>query len=718
MSTSRPVNVLQPDEKLALLNEIGRMALASDDLEDLFRSSVSLLKGRLDLQYVMVGTFDFADGTILTRATAGLTPELASRHVRQPIGDGIIGEVSRTGRTVVVNDVSQAPHYLESIPDTRSEMCIPLLVSGAPVGFLNLESDRLGAFARADVELLEAVGSFLGQAIRNARLRMELKESRNYLESVLQNAGDAILTLDAAGRIRTCNRAAELLMGVRPGVATLSGLVHSVEHPREPLETLYGRVLAGHVVQGVRIQLMPRGANEARIVELSMAPIRDGQGSPGGISCILRDVTEKIRNEESLKQNLAAVQLLNEVGKEMTGILALDDLLNRIAVLMRRVLEYEILGIFLYRPEDKTLELKVAIGYAAETIEKWRRIPVGTALLGHAVRDRKPLVSSDMQSDPRAISALTVDGQWTRSEVAVPLISRDRLLGGLVVESCSSDYFSAEYVQILETLASQIAVSIENAQLFEEVRAKEKKLETDFALARDLQSSMLPVEIRDPDGFEIAAAYKPAESLGGDYYDLVWLEDNRLGIAVGDVSGKGVAAAMTMAATRSALRFAARMISSPSQVLYHVNRRLYRDVKNRTYVSLFYGVLDVETRHFRWSNGGHFPPLVLRRDGAVLELSKGGTLIALFDKSQYSSGRTLLAAGDVACFYTDGVIEARNLAEEEFGRDRLLDVLRRKSRQPAKEIVKSITSELRKFTRGADQHDDITVLVLRVREDA
>jgi PAS domain S-box-containing protein len=717
MPTARPVTSLQPDEKLALLNEIGRMALTATDVDELFRASAGLLKRRLDLQYVMVGTFDFADRSIITRATAGLTAELALRHVRQYLDDGIIGEVSRTGRTVVVNDVTQDARYLESIPDTRSEMCIPLMVSGAPIGFLNIESSRIGAFERADVELLETVGSFLGQAIRNADLRAELQESRNYLESLVQNAGDAILTLDPGGRIRTWNHAAEALLGTAPADLTLSDMLNSVEHPREPLETLYGRVLGGDVVQGVRIGITPRPGGEPRTLELSMAPVRDGKGGAHGMSCILRDVTEKIRNEQRLQRNLAAMQLLNEVGKEMTAILELDDLLNRIAVLMRRVVEYEILGIFLHRPGDM-LELRVAIGYAEETIEKWRRIPVGTALLGHAVRDRVTIVSQDMQADPRAVSALTADGHWTRSEVAVPLISRDRLLGGLIVESSSPDYFSPGYVQILETLASQIAVSIENAQLFEEVRAKEKKLEMDFALARDLQSSMLPVEIRDPDGFEIAAAYKPAESLGGDYYDLVWLEDNRLGIAVGDVSGKGVAAAMTMAATRSALRFAARIITSPSQVLYHVNRRLHRDVKNRTYVSLFYGVLDVGTRQFRWSNGGHFPPLVLRRDGSVLELSKGGTLIALFDKSRYASGRTRLAPGDVACFYTDGIIEARNATDEEFGKERLVDVLRRKSRQSAKDIVRAITGELKKFTRGADQHDDITAVILRVREDA
>ena len=279
------------------------------------------------------------------------------------------------------------------------------------------------------------------------------------------------------------------------------------------------------------------------------------------------------------------------------------------------------------------------------------------------------------RNDGRVIRAKTLDGRWTQSEVAVPIISRDRLLGGIVVESSNPRFFKTEQVQILETLASQMAVTIDNAQLFQQLLAKEQKLEADFGLARDLQSSMLPLSMPEMGDFDFAAIYKPAESLGGDYYDFLWLDSEHLGLAIGDVSGKGVAAAMTMAATRSALRFAARVNSSPSQVLYHVNRRLYRDVKNRTYVSLFYGTLDIKTRWFRWSNGGHFPPVLIHADGRREDLSRGGTVLALFDKSRYAAAQTLLRSGDVLCFYTDGVIEAWNQSEEEFGRQRLEEVL-------------------------------------------
>lgn len=406
-------------------------------------------------------------------------------------------------------------------------------------------------------------------------------------------------------------------------------------------------------------------------------------------------------------------QVINEVAKEMTAILDLDELLGRIAVLIRRAIEYEILGIFLFRPDRDLMELKVAIGYAEETIEKWKYLPMGRGLLGNAALARKTLVSTDLANDPRAISAKTADGRWTRSEVAIPLISRHKLLGGLVVESCEPGYFEPMRVEILETLGRHMAVGIDNAQLFEQLLAKEQKLEADFALARDLQASMLPLTMPGRKGLQVGSLYKPAESLGGDYYDFMWLDDRLLAFAIGDVSGKGVAAAMTMAATRSALRFAARRDSAPSQVLFHVNRRLFRDVKKRTYISLFYGILDLGRHVCRWTNGGHLPPLLIRKDGSYVELATGGVPVALFDTSHYSTGRVQIRPGDLLFCYTDGVTEALNTNDEEFGRDRLIGALKSSAGQGAREILRHVYAELRKFTRGSRQHDDIAAFVIQ-----
>ena len=425
-------------------------------------------------------------------------------------------------------------------------------------------------------------------------------------------------------------------------------------------------------------------------------------------------ITASLYEEKS--RNALARQVLNEVAKDMTAILELDELLGRMAILIRRVIEYEILGIFLYNPEVDVMELKVAIGYSKETIKRWSILPMGRGLLGHAVLARKTLVSSDLAHDPRAISAETIDGRWTQAEVAIPLISRRRLLGGLVVESCDPHYFIPEHIEILDTLARQMAVAIDNAQLFQQLTAKEHKLEADFALAKDLQASMLPVSMPNYPGYQFSSMYRPAESLGGDYYDFLFLSEDQLALVIGDVSGKGVAAAMTMAAARSALRFAVRFNSAPSQVLYHINRRLFRDLKKRNYVSLFYGVLDLKARMLRWSNAGHLPPILVRADESVEELAKGGFPVAMFDKSRYAGGQVRLAPGDVIFSYTDGLTELLNKNGEEFGRDRLIGILRNNAQLPAKEILRAVNGEVRKFGRGMKPQDDLTIFVVKVCE--
>ena len=713
---STSLSSLSSEDKVALLNEVGSMVLSSTDLDGLLGGLANLFHETLGLQYVMIGTIDHKKGEVSIRKAAGVDPVLIDRKKALSLREGIIGQAIDEGRSVVVNDVLKSSRYVRVIPTTRSEMCIPLKVREQRLGFLNLESDLVGAFDRVDVEFFEAVGSFLGQAIRNTQLRQELNASKHYIESVIENAGDAIVTFDTQGRILTWNSAAERVFGRPRGTVMWRNVADLIQSPIEGLRSIQERVLSGEVIDS--LQMKNHGADGAlQTLELSMAPVRDPAGDVIGISGIIRDVTEKIRAQSDMERNLKIKQLLIEIAKEMTAILDLDDLLHRVDTLLQRVIEYEVLAIFLYDTETDALQLKVSIGYGQDTISRYRRLPLGVGVLGRACKERRTILSSRQSDDPEAVRGRTADGTWTESELAVPIISQDRLLGGLAVESRDAGYFKAEHVDILEAMASHIAVSIDNARLFEEVRVKEQKLESDFALARDLQFSMLPISMPSLENFEVAAAYKSAESLGGDYYDFVWLEPKQLAMAIGDVSGKGVAAAMTMAATRSALRFAARLHSSPSQVLYHVNRRLYRDVKKRTYVTLFYAVLDVATRMIRWSNAGHFPPMLLRKDGTLEELSKGGVPVALFDRSRYVAATTQLDPGDVLCFYTDGVVEATNATGEELGKERLSRILMQASARPAREILGAVMADVEDFMEDAShQNDDITMLILKVHE--
>ena len=624
------------------------------------------------------------------------------------------------------------------------------------VGFLEFETDGSGPLETDRLELLETVGNILALSIANRRLARELENARTLLE--VSRELTSILELDPLlDKIAQITRkfidyelfAILLVDAEREQFVWKTSIGYSEEfHRRFERLSLHdgiigkvARTRTAVVVDDVALEpdyvpirtasgsypaselALPLVAKDRVVGVLVIESTQKGYFQPHHLRLLTPlapQIALAIENAslyEVASRDALTKQVMSGIGREMTHILELDELLNRIAVLMRRVIVYEILGIFLYDAEAELLELKVAVGYDEETIGRIRRLRLGQGLLGHAALERATIVTADLARDPRAIPARTVDGRDTRSEVAVPIIFRDRLLGVVVVESSDPYYFTPERVQILEALASQMAVSINNAQLFQQVLQKEQKLEADFALARDLQSSMLPVAVPELEGFEVASAYRPAESLGGDYIDYIWLDKGVLGLAIGDVSGKGVAAAMTMAAARSALRFAARINTSPSQVLYHTNRRLYRDVKKRMFITLFYATLDLGSRTLRWSNAGHHPPLLLRADGTREELEKGGTVLALFDKSRYESEQTELRPGDLLCCYTDGVIEARNPQDEEFGKARLEEILHKKAGSPAKEVVRVVMAELKRFARGAGQHDDIALFVLRTREN-
>ncbi len=560
------------------------------------------------------------------------------------------------------------------------------------------------------------------------------------LDRLLQRAGEsirrfidydlfAVLLIDPTRKAFVCKAASgfstESLKDLQ-GLNTDEGLVGRAVRTRSPVlvedvdqESDYRPIRAGNGQSPSSELVVPLIFKDSVVGVLVLWSFRAGFFSEWDLyrlKPLAAQIAVSIENAslyEEKSRDVLTRRVLYEVGKDMTAILEFDELLSRMAVLIRRVIEYEILGVFLYNRARDVMELKVAIGYADETIQRWRDLPVGRGLLGHAALARKTIVSPDLASDPRAISAKTADGRWTRSEVAIPLISRHRLLGGLVVESCEPHYFDDERVEILDTLARQMAVAIDNAALFEELLAKEQKLKADFAMARDLQTSMLPVGMPQVAGLSFASLYRPAESLGGDYYDFLWLDEQHLGIAVGDVSGKGVAAAMTMVAARSALRFAARLNTAPSQVMYHINRRLFRDLKQRNYVSLFYAVLEVNSQSCRWSNAGHLPPILLHADGSMEELSKGGLPIAMFDRARYDSGKIRLRAGDLLLLYTDGVSEAEDPSGEEFGKDRLVSALTKTAGQSAKEVLRAVNKDLRKFRRGRPQRDDVTLLVIK-----
>jgi sigma-B regulation protein RsbU (phosphoserine phosphatase) len=377
---------------------------------------------------------------------------------------------------------------------------------------------------------------------------------------------------------------------------------------------------------------------------------------------------------DELRQRTRELRTLIEIGHEITSILDLDRLLQAIAPLLDRVISYEFLLVGLIDEETEEFVWHVEYGYGVEKCERASRSKVSKGVVGRAVRERRTQIVSDVLRDADYFVTDNWRDQGQRSEIAVPLIYEEKVIGVVALEHCRTNAFNEYHARILENVANPLSIALVNAKLYAQHVKREQILENEILMGRDVQRAMIP----DPPavkGYEIAARLEPALNLSGDFYDYIPLSDNRLGLLIGDVSGKGVRAAMGMAAARSLLRSAARRGGGPSRVMRDANTRLHRDLSANLLLTLVYAVLDTEQKVLQYCNAGHNPPYLVRASGKWRQLKTGGLLLGAFDKQQYKTENLQLEKGDLLFFYTDGMVEARAPEREEFGDERVVDFL-------------------------------------------
>jgi sigma-B regulation protein RsbU (phosphoserine phosphatase) len=333
---------------------------------------------------------------------------------------------------------------------------------------------------------------------------------------------------------------------------------------------------------------------------------------------------------------------LHEIGKETASILDLDVLLQRLAEIVKRVIDYEMFGILLLDEERDELVLRKSVNFGLA--KERTRIAVTEGLCGAAVRSREPVVVGDVRKDPRYVSLVPE----TRSELVVPLIHKDRVIGVLDLESPVLDRFTEQDVKVLTPLASQVAIAVENARLYAEIRKNEDRLGRELRIAREIQHALFPEGSPSGPGWEASAHFRPARELGGDLYDFYDMGSGHLGVATGDVAGKGVPAALYAAFASGTIRARAFERRAPADLMQRVNRSL------------------------RLANSGLPYPFHYRaaeKRAAPLEVS--GLPLGTFDGVSYDEVSVGLAKGDVVVFYTDGLVEARR-GRAEYGPERLL----------------------------------------------
>ncbi len=419
---------------------------------------------------------------------------------------------------------------------------------------------------------------------------------------------------------------------------------------------------------------------------------------------------------DELRQRTREMRTLIEIGHEITSILDLDKLLNHMAPLLDRVIDYEFLLVGLIDEPRQELVWHIEEGYGAQKRERATRTKLMHGIVGRAVRERRTQISNDVLRDPDYYLADSWKDLGQRSEVAVPLLYEDKIIGVLALESNRTNAFNEFHGRLLENIANNLSIAIVNARLYAEHVEREKQLEHEILMARDVQRSMIPETAPHIKGFEIAARLEPALNLSGDFYDYVPLSDKRMGIMIGDVSGKGVRAAMGMAASRSILRSVARRGHGPARILRDANMRLHRDLGRQLLLTMVYALLDAETKTLQYCNAGHNPPLHVSSSGRYRAMKTGGLLLGVFDKQSYKSETLNLERGDVIFFYTDGLVEAHTPSPDavDFGEARIIDLVVKNRHLKASALIDTVISRINEFTAGAHQHDDLSLLVIKV----
>jgi phosphoserine phosphatase RsbU/P len=417
---------------------------------------------------------------------------------------------------------------------------------------------------------------------------------------------------------------------------------------------------------------------------------------------------------EHEREYTSTLETLAEVGREFGAILNLDELLTRIATLTRRVVDYRTFGILLLNDETGELEMKVAVRYGDKVTVP--RVKLGTGLVGYAALHKEAVLVPNVAEDPRYIRLV----EDARSELVIPLMLKDRCIGVFDLESPELDAFTKEHVEILTLLASQAAVAIENARLYETIRANEIRLEKEIRFAQRVQAALLPTELpKRLKGVDVAARFEPARELGGDLYDFLAPEPNGLVVAVGDVSGKGVPAALYSAfagelvRSRTFRRRYAPERFSPAGVLASMNTILHERQLEEYYCTLCYAVFDFKRRTVLMANSGL--PYPIRCSGNVVsQIELPGVPLGSFAGSSYDELAFELASGDVYVFFSDGVSEANDALGREFGYSRLLDVVDQARHRSAREIVDAIFSAVQDFRGETAPNDDMTAVALKI----
>jgi sigma-B regulation protein RsbU (phosphoserine phosphatase) len=417
---------------------------------------------------------------------------------------------------------------------------------------------------------------------------------------------------------------------------------------------------------------------------------------------------ENARLFESAQKQAETLLLLNEIGREANATLQVEEVLRRAAELTKRLIDYQIFSILLYDETAAVFRHRVTVKFGQRVQEK-SVVPAHEGIVGAAAKLRRPVVVPDVALDPR----YRMVNSETRSELAVPMIYKTRVVGVMDLESPQLNYFTPDHVQVLSILAAHLAVSIENARLYEQVARDENRMERDLNAARRIQGALLP-RLPGPEfGLDIAARVVSSRELSGDLYDFMRYGPHDLGIALGDVSGKGSAAALYGAVAVGTLRSLGSQKPRPANMLRALNGFLGERLIEGRFMTLCFATWNRQRRRLRIANAGQEQPL-LYHGGRCEKIPLVGFPLGIFEEATYDERTLILDRGDIIVFYSDGVGDAQNRAGEFFGAARVAKLVNENPGLSSDGLADRILEEADSFSGGQHSADDRTLVVLKV----
>jgi len=418
---------------------------------------------------------------------------------------------------------------------------------------------------------------------------------------------------------------------------------------------------------------------------------------------------ENARLFQRVRTQAETLLVLNDVSREISSILDVEELLRRAAELVKRVIDYQIISIMLYDEEQRVFRHRLDVKHG-QRVQGKLRVAATEGIVGAAATLREPVMVPDVTTDPRYLMV----NPETRSELAIPMIYKNKVIGVLDLESPQLNNFTEEHVQTLTILAANLAVSLENARLYEQVARDEARMERDLQAAKRIQGALLRPAPADDYGLDVAARYLSAREVCGDLYDFLRYGPQQLGIALGDVSGKGTAAALFGAVSIGIMRSLAPQKLQPAEMLRQMNQLVgERRIEGR-FMTACFATWQKGRQKLRVANAGQSQPL-LYKGGRCDRIELTGFPLGIFEDVTYDEWGVTLESGDILVFHSDGIAETANSEGQYFGTERLRKLIEQHHEISAAEMADRVLNEVDWFSQSAPLSDDRTLVVMKVK---